>query len=139
MAIYFGKTLDEKLAIADEYYGATSHLQTHGWSLETENDRKAALTQAEREANLYLGIDLETSFSNTSFPIDACPNKRPDYAIFEHAWFLLDNTARVTDGEDGAQDIESEEYQQQEKTSGVVFSPQAARFFGLNRLQTSKG
>jgi hypothetical protein len=139
MAIYFGEDIATKLGLADDYYAEGNHIRAYDWAQFGVNEQKAGLLQAEREINAYLGIDLELSFSSTSFPISACPNKRPDYSVFEHALFILDNTARTKTGTDGAQYIESDEYQEEEKNTGVTLSPQAQRFLGMNRIQSSRG
>lgn len=139
MAIYFGITTAAKYAIANTYYGVNSHIRAHDWAAETEDDKKAALVQAEREVNLYLGTDMETTFDATSFPVTGNPNFRPDYAIFEHALFILDNTARKKSGSDGAGFTESSIYQIQERDTGVGISPQALRFLTMNRIQISRG
>lgn len=136
---YFGETLEEKYTQSNAYYGAESHIRSHDWAEETEADRKASLVQAEREINLYCGTDYERFYSNTDWPVDAQPNLRPDYAIFEHALFLLDETVRTKEGTDGPKDIESELYQEQEITKGVGISPQATRFLMLNRIQSERG
>lgn len=139
MAIYFGKTVDEKYALSNEYYSAESHIRHHDWTEETESDKKAALVQAEREINLYLGTNLERFNSDTDWPVDAHPNLRPDYAIFEQSLYILDETVRAKAGTDGPKQIESELYQEQEENSGVGMSPQAMRFLQLNRLQSARG
>ena len=139
MAIYFGQDLATKYALANTYYGVNSHIMAHSWASETEDDRKAALVQAEREVDMYLGISLEDAYSEQSWPIEDSPNYRPDYAIFEQAWFILDNTVRKESGSDGAGFIESERYQEQERNTGVGLSPQAERFLRVNRCQISRG
>lgn len=139
MAIYFGKTVAEKLAIAEIYFGVNSHILANDWAKISDDDKKAGLVQAEREVNLYLGISLEESYSATSFPIVGRTNFRPDYAIFEQAYFILDNTARTEGGSDGAKMIESELYQTEERDTGVGLSPQAVRFLQLNHIQIELG
>lgn len=139
MAIYFGQDLDTKLAQANTYYGVNSHIRAHDWAKVTDDDKKASLVQAEREVNLYLGLDLEEEYAGESFPLSDFINFRPDYAIFEHAFFILDNTARTADGTGGARRIESIAYQEEERSGGVPMSPQAMRFLRLNRLQITRG
>lgn len=136
---YFDKTIAEKVTQADTYYGATSHIRHFDWERNTSDEKKAGLTQAQREIDLYLGISLSESYDDTDFPLSDFENFRPDYAIFEHALFILENTARTKTSGDGAQEIESEEYQQEERTSGVTISPQATRFLQLNRIQLERG
>ena len=139
MPIYFGQTIDEKLSQADDYYAEDMHIRALDWVQLSDSEKKAALNQAEREVNLYCGIDLEDNYSETDWPCDWNPNFRPDYAIFEHALFLMDNTARTRTSTDGAQFVESSEYQQEEKTTGVVLAPQAQRFLKINRIRFGRG
>ena len=89
--------------------------------------------------NLYIGTNLEDNYDDTSWPADWNQNFRPDYAIFEQAFFILDNTARTRTSSAGAEQIESTMYQQQERTTGVGLSPQATRFLQLNRIQATRG
>jgi hypothetical protein len=139
MAIYFGQTITEKLSQANDYYAVDNHIRAYDWAQFSDNEKKAALNQSEREVNLYLGIDLEENYSTIDWPADWNKNFRPDYAIFEQALFILDETARTNTSTDGAQIIESEEYQEQERDVGVGLSPQATRFLSLNRIQLSRG
>ena len=139
MAIYFGQDIATKLALADAYYAAGNHINSHDWSQVTDDDKEAGLLQAEREVDVYLGISLEDSFSATDFPISGCPNKRPDIAVMEQARYILDETVRTKAGPDGAKKIESEEYQEEERDTGVGMAPIAQRFLGLNRVQISRG
>lgn len=139
MALYFGQTITVKLAAAEAYFAADNHIRALDWAEYTDNEKKASLNQAEREVDLYLGTDLENEYSSTSFPASWNKNFRPDCAIFEHGLFVLENTARTKTSEAGAEMIESEEYQEEERTSGVGLSPQATRFLQLNRLQIARG
>ena len=136
---YFDKTITEKLAQADVYYAADNHIRHFDWDRNTDDEKKAGLNQAQREVDLYLGINLEENYSDQDFPLADWENFRPDYAIFEHSLFILENTARTKASGSGAQEIESEEYQEEERTSGVTMSPQAQRFLQLNRIQLARG
>ena len=140
MAIYFGQTIALKLAQAELYFALGNHIQAVDWSEYDSNEKSAGLLQAEREVNLYLGTDLEYNYSATSWPESDNTNFRPDYAIFEQAFFILGNTAR-TKGADanGAEMIESADYQRQEMNQGVGMSPQATRFLQMNRTQIERG
>jgi hypothetical protein len=138
MAIYFGQDITEKLAQADAYYAVGNHINAHDWKKITDDDKKAGLLQSEREVNLYLGTDLEARYDATDWPISGCPNFRPDIAIFEDARYILENTVRTEEGTDGASDIESEEYQQEEQDHGVGLSPQAQRYLRMNRIQITR-
>lgn len=139
MAVYFGESITDKLALAELYFAVDNHIRALDWAEYTDNEKKAALNQSEREVNLYLGTDLEYNFSTTDFPVDWNKNFRPDFAIFENSLFILDNTARTKTSTAGAEMIESEDYQEEERTTGVGLSPQATRFLQINRLQLDRG
>ena len=139
MAIYFGITIAEKLTQADAYYGVANHIRSLDWGSYVENEQKAALLQAEREIDAHLGIALEENYSETSFPISEYSSYRPDYAIFEQALYLLNNTARQRTSSSGAELIESEQYQEQERTIGVGIAPEAMVFLRINRIQMERG
>lgn len=136
---YFDKSISEKLEQADTFYGVTSHIRHYDWERNTDDEKKAGLTQAQREIDLYLGINLEESYDDQDFPIGDYENFRPDYAIFEHALFILENTARTAAGGSGAQPIESSSYQEEERTTGLGISPQATRYLQMNRMQIARG
>jgi len=139
MAIYFGITIAAKLVLADAYFATDNHIRALDWSEFSDDEKKASLNQAEREVNLYLGTDLEENFDATDWPADWNKNFRPDSAVFEHGLFILENTARTKTSGNGAESIESEEYQREERTTGVGLSPQATRFLQLNRMQIERG
>ena len=139
MAIYFGITIAEKLTQADAYFAEGNHMNAHDWAKFSDDDKEAGLLQAEREIDLYLAICLETSYDSTSWPVDGQPNFRPDYAVFEQAFYLFRRTARTSDSSDGQILIKSGDYQKHERNNGVGLSPQATRFLRLNRLQIVRG
>ena len=138
MAIYFGQSIAEKVLQADAYYAEGNHIRALDWAECSANGQKAGLAQAEREINLYIGMDLEEQFDTTDLPATWNKNFRPDYAVFEQALFILDNTARTRDAS-GVEMIESEKYQQEERNQGVGMSPQATRFLTITRSQTTRG
>jgi hypothetical protein len=139
MAIYFGLTIAAKLVIADAYYATGNHIRSYDWNEYVDDEKKASLLQAEREIDAHLGIALEENYSSTSFPIVDGSSFRPDYAVFEHALYLLENTARTRTAAGGAEMIESEEYQAEEKKMGLSISPQAVMFLKVNRIQVERG
>lgn len=139
MAIYFGISIADKLIQADAYFATDNHILAFDWAEYSDDEKKAGLNQAEREVDLYLGVDLELEYSSTDWPESYNKNFRPDYAIFEQAYFILDNTARTKAAANGAQMIESEQYQEEERNTGVGMSPQATRFLRLNRMQIDRG
>lgn len=139
MAYYFGQDIATKLAAAEVYFGVTMHLRAYDWAAFETNEKKAALNQAEREINAHLGTDLEELYDTTEFPISELPNFRPDYACFEHAFYLLNNLARAKSSTTAVEMIESEQYQREERTIGVGIAPEALVFLRLNRLQIERG
>ena len=139
MAIYFGQTITEKLSQADTYYGVANHIRNLDWNMYVDNEQKAALLQAEREIDSHLGIALEENYSNTDFPISEYSSYRPDYAVMEQALYLLTNTARQRTSSSGAELIESEQYQEDERTIGVGISPEAMVFLRVNKIQVERG
>ena len=139
MSIYFGQDIDEKLAQANAYFDPSNGVVGYDWAQHTDTEKKGALNQAEREIDLYKGWDMEEAYSTTDFPISGCKNFRPDFAVFEHAFFILENTARTNTATDGKVMIESEEYQKEEKQTGVTMSPQATRWLGSNRISIQRG
>lgn len=139
MAIYFGQDIATKLTQADAFFGVNSHIRTYDWAEYTDDEQKAALVQAERELDGHIGMSLEESYSETSFPIVEHSSYRPDYAVFEQALFLLDNTARSRGASGGVKAIESEEYQREERTTGVTIAPAASMYLRLARIQMERG
>jgi hypothetical protein len=139
MAVYFGESLADKYALAEVYYGDESHIRTHDWAKETEADKKAALVQSERQVDKAIGVDMDTLYADIDWPVSANPNFRPDEAIFEQALFILDNTVRTKEGSDGAKKIESDEYQEEEKVSGVGLAPATTDCLRMNMTQISRG
>lgn len=139
MAVYFGETLETKYTLAETYFGVNSHIRSHDWANFTEDDKKAALIQSEREIDSYLAIVMDTCYDDINWPLDYRPNFRPDQAVFEQALYILDNTARTEDSSDGAAFIESASYQERERDDGVGVSPQAQRFLKLSRVQLDRG
>ena len=139
MAYYFGQDIATKLSQAETYYDEANHLKAYDWAQYTDNEKKAALNQSEREINLYLGADLEETYSTTEFPQTWNPNFRPDYACFEQALFLLENTNRTATDTSGARLIETDEAQMQEESTGLGLAPQTTRYLQMNRIQISRG
>lgn len=139
MAIYFGITVANKLVQADAYYAVANHIRHFDWDGYSEDEQKAALLQAERELDAHIGMTLEDSYSNTSFPIAEWSSYRPDYAVFEQALYLLNNTARQRTASSGAELIESDQYQEDERTIGVGIAPEAMVFLRINRVQIERG
>ena len=137
MAIYFGKTIEEKLALADAYFAPSNHPMGNRWSGYGDDERKASLQHAERKINLWLRGDLESAFSETDFPVSDCPNYRPDYAVMEQGLFILDNTDRKQDN--GLKSlINNEEYDRIERTTGITLCPEASQWIQKPSVKVSQ-
>ena len=144
MAIYFGATIEEKLIEADAYFDAD--VSGGDWDQYTDDDKKRGLQQAEREIDLFAGTDLESIYEGEEFPlIDSGRGKnyRPDYACIEHAFWLLDETARTKDLSQekygGVRMVESEKYQERKRNTGVGLSPKAMRWLAYNTIEIGRG
>ena len=137
MAIYFGQDADTKLALADAYYDERS-VYKYDWNKLSDAEKKLGLLHSEDRINMHLGLDLEENYSSQSFPLGDNPNFRPDYAIFVDALFLLENSARTAESTEGVRRIESEDYQREERQSGVPIAPEALRYLRINRLQITR-
>ncbi len=135
---YFDKTIEEKLEQANEYFDVENNIRHYDWEFYETEGKKAGLNQAEREINLFCGANFAEVYDDEDFPISGYENFRPDYAIFEQALFVLENTARRKSS-GGAGDIESEEYQEEERLHGVGLCPVSGRYLDLNGIQMTRG
>ncbi len=64
---------------------------------------------------------------------------RDDYAIFEQALFLLDETVRTTGSANSAQMIETADTEQRDRYFGVTISPMAQKYLAIQRIKISRG
>jgi hypothetical protein len=116
---------------ANTYYAVTSHVRSFDWANYGTDERTGALAQAKREIELFIGRDVCDPSGTDKF--------RDDYAIFEQALFILDETVRTTTSQNSAQMIETAETEKRERDYGVTLSPMAQKYLARQRLRISRG
>ena len=126
----YTKTIDD----CDDYFKPNMHLNAYDWRAHDKDVREAAFNQAQRELEVSLGSELEDPETGDTY--------RCDYAHFEQALFILMNTARQeSDGADRSIDSADAEDMNAKAPArrGVLISPQAQRYLGVNRIKISRG
>jgi len=116
---------------ANLYYAATNHVRSNDWSNYGTDERTGGLAQAQRELETFLGRDAEDPNSDDRY--------RDDYAIFEQALFVLDNTVRTQGSTTGAQMIHTADTVERDRFYGVTISPMAMRYLAIPRLRIVRG
>ena len=119
------------IADADAYYATTNHVRSFDWANYSTDERTGALAQAKREIELFINRDVTDPATTDRF--------RDDYAIFEQALFILDETVRTTTSENSAQMIETVDTEQRERNYGVTLCPMAQKYLARQRLKVSRG
>lgn len=123
----YSKTITD----ANTYFAATNHVRALDWANYSTNERTGALAQAKRELELFIGRDVEDPAASDHF--------RDDYAIFEQAMYILDNTVRTVSSQNSAQMIDTPETEQRERDYGLTICPIAQKFLARQRLRISRG
>jgi len=116
---------------ANAYFAASSHVRALDWANYTTDERTGALTQAKREIELFIMRDVEDPAASDRF--------RDDYAIFEQAMFILDQTVRTINSQNSAQMIETADTNERDRYYGVTLSPIAQKYLARQRLRISRG
>ena len=116
---------------ADLYFAATNHVRALDWANYSTDERTGALAQAKRELELFIGRDAEDPATTDRF--------RDDYAIFEQALYILDNTVRTVSSENSAQMIETADTEQRERFYGITLCPIAQKYLARQRIRISRG
>ena len=116
---------------ANTYYAATNHVRALDWANYSTEERTGALAQAKREIELFINRDVTDPSGIDRF--------RDDYAIFEQALFILDETIRTVNSQNSAQMIETVDSEQREQYYGVTLSPMAQKYLARQRLKVSRG
>ena len=116
---------------ANIYFGAASHVRATDWANIPTAERTAALAQAKREIEARLNRDL--------YDPDDTDRYRDDYAVFEQALYLLEETVRTTNGTNSAQIIETVDSEQRDKFYGITICPQAMIFLSIQKLRIARG
>lgn len=123
----YTKTLSD----ANTYYGATNHIKSYDWLNYSENERSASLAQAQRQIELYLQRDAVDPQSGDRW--------RDDYAIFEQAIFLLEETVRTRQSTNSAQIIETVDSEQRDYYMGVIVCPAAREYLAVKKVRVING
>jgi hypothetical protein len=123
----YSKTITD----ADAYFAPTSHVRALDWANYTVAERTGALAQAKREIELFILRDVHDPSATDRF--------RDDYAIFEQAMFILDQTVRTINSQNSAQMIETADTTERDRYHGVTLSPIAQKYLARQRLRISRG
>lgn len=116
---------------ANTFFAATNHVRALDWSNYSTDERTGALAQAKRELELFIGRDAEDPASTDRF--------RDDYAIFEQALYILDETVRTIGSQNSAQMIETVDSEQRERFYGITLCPIAQKYLARQRIRISRG
>ena len=123
----YSKTITD----ANTYFSATNHVRALDWANYSTNERTGALAQSKRELELFIGRNVEDPASSDHF--------RDDYAIFEQAMYILDNTVRTVSSQNSAQMIDTPTTELRERDYGLTICPIAQKFLARQRLRISRG
>jgi hypothetical protein len=123
----FTKTISD----ANTYFAEANHVRSNDWSNYGETERTGALAQSKRELELFIGRDAEDPASTDRF--------RDDYAIFEQAIYILDETVRTSNSQNSAQMIETVDTEQRDRHYGITICPIAQKYLARQRLRISRG
>ena len=116
---------------ADVYFGETKHVKALDWDNYSTNEKTAALVQAQRELELFCNRDAQDPSTGDRF--------RDDYAIFEQALYLLEETVRTTNSQNSAQIIETVDSEQRDKFYGLTICPIAQKYLARQRIKLARG
>ena len=108
---------------ANTYYAETNHIRSNDWAKYETDERTGALAQAQREIEVFFNRDASDPASGDRY--------RDDYAIFEQALFILDETVRTRGSTTGARIIETVDSEQRDKYHGVTLCPMAKRYIAI--------
>jgi len=116
---------------ANTYYAETNHIRSNDWANYGSNERIGALAQAQREIELFIARDAEDPASTDRY--------RDDYAIFEQALWILDETIRTTSSQNSAQKIDTVDSEYRDRFYGITLCPMAQKFLLRQRVRISRG
>ena len=117
----------------NEYFKPNNHLKAYSYRKYEEDEKTAAFNQAVRELKVSQGRELEDPTSDDQV-------YRDDYGVFTQAMYLLENTSRQLEGGvSSVIDLTSQDEKQETNRVGVLISPEALRYFAVNRLVMRRG
>lgn len=116
---------------ANTYYADTNHTRSYDWTQYTTAERTGGLAQAKRELEVMLRRVLVDPAATDYY--------RDDYAHFEQALFILDNTVRTRESETSAELVETVDTENRDKFFGVTIAPMAMRYMAIPRVRIVRG
>lgn len=118
---------------ADAYFSPKNHVKAENWKAFSSDEKQAGFNQAKRELELSLGRDLQDPSTSTT-------RIRDDYALYEQALFILENSKRVSGkGASAVVDLDKKKEGTREDKRGPLIAPEASRYLGINRLKIVRG
>jgi len=118
---------------ANTYFMSDNHLKSYDWTSFDTVQRTGALAQAQRELQVGLGRDMED-------PVSDDDAYRDDYAVFEQALYILENTPRKKErGGAAVVDLADKDDKIEIKRKGVSIAPEAKQYFALNTIKVVRG
>lgn len=116
---------------ANTYFDANNHVRALDWLNHTTAERTGALAQAKREIELYIARDLNDPSATDRY--------RDDYAVFEQAMFILDETVRTINSQSSAQYVETVDSEQRDRYVGITICPIAQKYLLRQRIRIGRG
>ena len=120
---------------ADTYFGLNNHVKHYEWVSYSDGMRTAAFTQSLRTLESVLGVTLsdETITTNSGY--------RPDYAVYEQAIWILENTEIKNSKEQAPAviNLTSDEKSQTTERKEILLSPEARRYLRMNFIKIARG
>ena len=117
---------------ANEYFLPSNHIKSYSWRKYNKDDKVAAFAQAVRVLQASQGREMEDPDSDDD-------TYRDDYAVYEQALFILENTPRQLSG--GVPNVVNlvDDNNDELERKGVLISPDAAMYFAMNRIHLVRG
>ena len=120
-------------ADCDTYFHPDNHVKSYNWRSYTVDEQNAAFNQAYRELTANQGRDLEDPTTDTQV-------YRDDYAVYEQALWILQNTPRQgSSGVPQVIDLAKDEEKEILDRKGVLISPDAKMYFELSSIKMVRG
>ena len=116
----------------DAYFLPNNHIKAYSYRKYEDDEKNASFTQSVRELQVSQGREMEDPAENDTY--------RDDYAVFEQALYILEETPRQLEG--GVPqviDLTDHEEKQLLDRKGALICPEASRYFGMNRIKMVRG
>lgn len=125
----YTKTIDD----ANIYFYPNNHIRAYNWRKYKNDEQIAALAQAKRIIILSSGREMQDPVSTDIY--------RDDYAIFEQALWILENTPRQkSSGVAGTITLvkDAEEGNMMDRKP-ILVCPEAQQYLSNNRIKFARG